>query len=915
MKLIVNPHKIEIAKDLVNEKEINITKCYFEFAEEITDDYVKEAYFTFNGVSYMQLIVNDECSIPQEVLENKGQIEIGVVAKLLDNGEYVKRYNPSPAYFNTIDGSLKAQYENSEEVTPTDKEQMEQALQDGLNSIDDKLEIVDDKINEIDTAITETNNLDLDVNKQDNKTTITVTKKNGSTKSVDVLDGIDGEDGTSLQFMWQGTSLGIKTTDMQDYVFVDLQGIQGQTGPQGEPFTIKKTYSSVAEMNADFDNMELGDYVMIASSVELEDNAKLFTKGESAWIFITDFSGATGIRGETGLTPNIQIGTVTSGTTPSVTRTGTNENPILNFVLEKGETGATGSTGATGATGNGIASVVKTSTSGLVDTYTVTYTNGNTSTFTVTNGKGISSIVKTSTSGLVDTYTITFNDNTTMTYTVTNGKDGIDGEVTQEQLDQVIKDLEYWKTTNNALPKIEGEGTDITLDNTANSPLELDLSGNTYQIQYSGKNIMPNVNITQTVANVKFTHQADGSIVVNGLANDRILYPISNTQMTQNRTLSPGDYVFSCTPSSGSGSTYWSQIYIGSSYKSDLGNGVSFNISEDTTYVSYIAIENGANVVDKVFYPMLRLATTTSDYEPYTNGASPNPDYPQDIHVVKGDNEVIIENKNLFDYNTFKGNLTEETKNGVVCLKLAGETRIYNFSGKENTRYAFQFKYIDKSTSDIGTFKFMYSDNTTSEIKYTGQMTTSGAIYSGISNSNKTVVGIKWEAWSSGNYLYIDKNSMQLEKGITVTSYVTYKKQTYPLTLDNLEMCNINNYADEFFKNVPECEYYDNTLEIGKWYKYGRIGKIDSYNGETITTNYMSTTGGLDIGATIYYVLSTATKELLSNTLQTQLDNISYAMAYQDQTNISQTNDDRPFVISASTIRDMSSIFDLIETE
>ena len=42
--------------------------------------------------------------------------------------------------------------------------------------------------------------------------------------------------------------------------------------------------------------------------------------------------------------------------------------------------------GATGATGNGIASITKTSTSGLVDTYTITYTNGNTTTFTVTNG-------------------------------------------------------------------------------------------------------------------------------------------------------------------------------------------------------------------------------------------------------------------------------------------------------------------------------------------------------------------------------------------------------------------------------------------------------------------------------------------------------------------------------------------------
>ena len=52
----------------------------------------------------------------------------------------------------------------------------------------------------------------------------------------------------------------------------------------------------------------------------------------------------------------------------------------------KGDKGDTGETGATGATGNGIASIAKTGTSGLVDTYTITFTDGTTTTFDVTNG-------------------------------------------------------------------------------------------------------------------------------------------------------------------------------------------------------------------------------------------------------------------------------------------------------------------------------------------------------------------------------------------------------------------------------------------------------------------------------------------------------------------------------------------------
>lgn len=86
--------------------------------------------------------------------------------------------------------------------------------------------------------------------------------------------------------------------------------------------------------------------------------------------------------------------------------------------------------------------------------YTLEVTNGTTQTLEVTegvtldlllsemglqgpagpSGKSISSVVKTSTVGLVDTYTITFSDSTTQTFTVTNGTDGVDGSVSSVAL-------------------------------------------------------------------------------------------------------------------------------------------------------------------------------------------------------------------------------------------------------------------------------------------------------------------------------------------------------------------------------------------------------------------------------------------------------------------------------------------------
>lgn len=70
----------------------------------------------------------------------------------------------------------------------------------------------------------------------------------------------------------------------------------------------------------------------------------------------------------------------------------------------------------------GINNIAKTSTSGNVDTYTITYADETTTTFSVSNGKEITGISKTGTQVLVDTYRIAYNDGTGDTFTVTNGK-------------------------------------------------------------------------------------------------------------------------------------------------------------------------------------------------------------------------------------------------------------------------------------------------------------------------------------------------------------------------------------------------------------------------------------------------------------------------------------------------------------
>lgn len=91
------------------------------------------------------------------------------------------------------------------------------------------------------------------------------------------------------------------------------QGIQGPRGAQGDPgprgpqgpagtgFHIAKTYPSVAAMNATFaTDLQDGDWCTIASDVNDPDNAKLYQRANDKMVYITDLSGAQGMKGDKG---------------------------------------------------------------------------------------------------------------------------------------------------------------------------------------------------------------------------------------------------------------------------------------------------------------------------------------------------------------------------------------------------------------------------------------------------------------------------------------------------------------------------------------------------------------------------------------------------------------------------------------
>ena len=130
---------------------------------------------------------------------------------------------------------------------------------------------------------------------------------------------------------------------------------------------------------------------------------------------------AKGIAGKSAEIVGVEAVTLPAGEPATVENIGTTLQAFFKFGIPSGKNGKDGKDGEDG---NGIVSIYKTGTSGLVDTYTILYDNGDTDEFTVTNGatgNGIQSITKTGSTGNVDHYRITFTDGTHYDYDVTNG--------------------------------------------------------------------------------------------------------------------------------------------------------------------------------------------------------------------------------------------------------------------------------------------------------------------------------------------------------------------------------------------------------------------------------------------------------------------------------------------------------------
>ena len=177
--------------------------------------------------------------------------------------------------------------------------------------------------------------------------------------------------------------------------------------------------------------------------------------------------------------------------------------------------GATGAKGDKGTDGRAITSVAKISTSGLVDTYKISFSDNTSTNFTVTNGSSIKSIAKTATSGLTDTYTVTLTDGTTSTFTVKNGN-GI-ASITLQSGTHAAGTTDTYKITFD-----NGEFTTFSVYNGMN--------GTGSVVTVNDKNPDASGNVALTGADIQFSASDSGTVAAK--INDRL--PVINNAGAHN---------------------------------------------------------------------------------------------------------------------------------------------------------------------------------------------------------------------------------------------------------------------------------------------------------------------------------------------------------------------------------------------
>ena len=171
IKISKETRQVDLSKYVIGNDAENLQgNIVFTFTDEFVIGQARLEYETSDTKAYLPLIQEEETyKMPiKSVITKQGQIYMQLVITEGIDEEEIPIFK-SNVFYVVVNESINAEIEQPDEYQTW-------------------IEIANTKLNQID-------NLNIEVEKVDNVSTLTITKKDGTTNSVEILDGEKGEKG------------------------------------------------------------------------------------------------------------------------------------------------------------------------------------------------------------------------------------------------------------------------------------------------------------------------------------------------------------------------------------------------------------------------------------------------------------------------------------------------------------------------------------------------------------------------------------------------------------------------------------------------------------------------------------------------------------------------------------------------
>ena len=410
------------------------------------------------------------------------------------------------------------------------------------------------------------------------------------------------------------------------------------------------------------------------------------------------------------------------------------------------------------------------------------------------------------------------------------------------------------------------EDTSLYIDDASVVPAKLKIMGNHRQATREGYNLAKISNYDTTFSGITLKSNIDEGYISATGTSTGLSIPIVTV------TLPAGSYVFSGGPANGSSSTQRLSIYKNINGQYSLlssiwgDNTYIVNVDEETTCRFNYVIPSGITVNNEKVYPMIVSGTETKPFQVY--GVMPSIEYPSEIETVKNEVNVVVTNKNLY-----KITISDNNYNGIKLT--VNKEKGYLSATGTSTGYSHTIGTVILKPGDY-VFSGGPQNGDWNKQRLSIYVKNSEGTFENVTTIYKdTTYSVHLDEETEYRLNYVIPSSItvtdekiypQVEKGTVATDFI--KHEEVKKTLD---------IQQEMLKG----DHFDlkNNKEVHNW------EKIESYNNETITTEYISTTGELSTGATVYYK-TTPTQLDLTETQKQQLNQLNNLDLFKGINNI-----------------------------